>query len=302
MIDERQEELAALAALDLLEGAERAEFEAALARNPELARHVADLREACAALAHTCPAAQPPAGLKARVLQSCPVRAAAAKAPARILPFPSLLAWAVAAGLAVAAAWSGQLYWTARTENDLLRDQQKLADLALQGARNQLNEERIVNQRELADIRQQVTDTNRALVDATQRAGDSARQMAVLAGQLKVASNLMRLKIVALSPTPSNTAKAVAVALWDAAKQEGMLDISKLPPLAAGQDYQLWALDPQYSAPVSSGVFQVDPVTCTACVTFKTAKPIKSGVRFAVSLERKGGDITPHGPILLLSD
>ena len=302
MIDERQEELAALAALDLLEGAEKAEFEAAVARNPALARHVAELREACAALAHTCPKAQPPAELKARILQSCPLRRAAAQPPGRILPFPSLLPWAIAASLAAAAIWSGQLYWTTRTENALMRDQQKLADLALQSTRTQLEEERIVDQRALADTRQQVAAMNRELAEATQQAGNSAKQMAALAGQLKVASNLMRLKIVALAPTPGNTAKAVAVALWDAAKQEGMLDVSKLPALAPGQDYQLWALDPQYSAPVSSGVFQVDPVTCTACVTFKTAKPIKSGVRFAVSLERKGGDITPHGPILLLSD
>ena len=34
MIDERQEELASLYALDLLEGAERVQFEAALARDP----------------------------------------------------------------------------------------------------------------------------------------------------------------------------------------------------------------------------------------------------------------------------
>ncbi len=130
----------------------------------------------------------------------------------------------------------------------------------------------------------------------------TARQQATaLAGQLKIASNLMRLKVVGLAPTPGNTAKnGVAVALWDAAKQEGMLDVGKLPALGPDQDYQLWALDPQYSAPVSSGVFQVDPVTCTACITFKAAKPIKAGVRFAVSLERKGGEITPHARRSLL--
>ncbi len=60
MIDERQEELAALAALGLLEGAEKAEVEAALARNPALARHGDELREAAASLAHTCRGCPPP--------------------------------------------------------------------------------------------------------------------------------------------------------------------------------------------------------------------------------------------------
>ena len=48
-------------ALDLLEGAERAQFETALLRNPELQSPVRDLREAGARLTHTAPAAQPQA-------------------------------------------------------------------------------------------------------------------------------------------------------------------------------------------------------------------------------------------------
>ena len=50
MIDERHEELAALYALDLLEGAEKTSFEAALAGSPELQMLVRELREASTAL------------------------------------------------------------------------------------------------------------------------------------------------------------------------------------------------------------------------------------------------------------
>jgi anti-sigma-K factor RskA len=64
MIDERQEELASLYALDLLDGAERAQFETALVQDPELQRLVQELREAGSALAHTAPAPPPPAALK----------------------------------------------------------------------------------------------------------------------------------------------------------------------------------------------------------------------------------------------
>jgi anti-sigma-K factor RskA len=281
MIDDRQEELAALAALDLLEGEELADFQAALARDPELRRRACECCEAAAALCHMAPAAEVPAGLKARILQSVPQAGRPPERAARIIPFAALLPWAIAACLAAAAAWSGARYLAVRSENLLMRNEQKLAGLELQRVRNQMEEERIVDQRELADSR---------------------GQLASLSGQLKVANNLMRLKIVALTSAPGGAAKGVAVVLWDAAKQEGMLDVSKLPALAAGKDYQLWALDPQYGAPVNSGVFQVDPVTCTACITFKTEKPINSGSRFAVSLERKGGVPSPEGPVVLVSD
>src|SRR5206468_3400791 len=70
MIDERQEELASLYALDLLEGAERAEFEQALAGDTELQALVRQLREASTALAHSTPAARVPVELKSRVLAS----------------------------------------------------------------------------------------------------------------------------------------------------------------------------------------------------------------------------------------
>jgi anti-sigma-K factor RskA len=302
MIDDRHDELAALAALDLCDPGERAEFEAALARDPALARRVAELRETACALAHTAPSCLPPAELKARILQSIAQSQPAAKPAARIISFPVLLPWALAAGLAVAAAWSGERYLTLRSETALLRDQQQLASLELQRVHTQLEADQIVNQRELADSRQQLTAMSQKLAEATQQAGSSIRQLASLSGQLRVANNLMRLKIVTLAVTPAMDAKMPpAVALWDSAKQEGMLDV-KLPALQPGKDYQLWALDSQYGAPVDSGVFQVDPVTCTACITFHTTKPIKLGAKFAISLERKGGMPSPHGPIVMMSD
>src|ERR1039458_2983924 len=58
MIDDRQEEIAALHALDLLEGAERDQFVAELERNAELRGRVGDLRQAGAGLAHLAQTAQ----------------------------------------------------------------------------------------------------------------------------------------------------------------------------------------------------------------------------------------------------
>ncbi|HEY1108323.1 MAG TPA: hypothetical protein VGE76_06815, partial [Opitutaceae bacterium] len=80
MIDEHQEELAALYAFDLLEGEERARFEAALAQDPQLQALVHELRETSAQLAHA-QATPPPAALKDRVLASIAGRAGAIAAP-----------------------------------------------------------------------------------------------------------------------------------------------------------------------------------------------------------------------------
>jgi anti-sigma-K factor RskA len=303
MIDERQEELAALAALDLLDGTERTEFEAALAQNPALLKHVAEMREAACALAHLAPCCEPPEALRARILLSIGHPQEVAKPRARLIPFPVVIPWALAACLAAVAAWSGERYMTVRSEYGLLSDQQKLADLELQRVHNQMEEERIVYQRELADNRQQLTAMSDKLAEASQQASASLTQLASLTGKLKVANNLMRLNIVTLVPTGAGDPKMPpAVTLWDSAKQEGMLDV-KLPALESEKVYQLWAIDSQYNnSPVSSGVFRVDPVTCTACIYFKPDKPIKVGAKFAISLERKGGVPKPEGPIVMLSD
>ncbi len=74
--------------LDLLEGAERANFEARLALDPGLAQGVVAAREALAASALSTPVALPP-GLKARVMAHTVVAPApsAATTEAKVLPF-----------------------------------------------------------------------------------------------------------------------------------------------------------------------------------------------------------------------
>ncbi|WP_415907221.1 hypothetical protein [Oleiharenicola sp. Vm1] len=60
MIDERQEELAALYSADLLDGTAKAAFEAEIAHRRELGVLVAELREANTALALTTRQVAPP--------------------------------------------------------------------------------------------------------------------------------------------------------------------------------------------------------------------------------------------------
>ncbi|HXQ80181.1 MAG TPA: anti-sigma factor [Opitutaceae bacterium] len=286
MIDDRQEELAALYALDLLEGEEREQFVAELGRSSELRRRVGDLRQAATALAHAAPEADPPAALKARILASASAQAgrrpASEDAPAalpragRPAAFPSWVPWLAAACFGVAAIWSEKVYLAARSENLSLREEQRLAQLALEQTRGQLGE-------------------------ATRLLATSGREIAELNAKLKAEGDLAHFKIATLASMLGNSPAALAVAVWDPAREEGVLTVSKLPALAAEMDYQLWVIDPQYPSPVSGGVFVVDPATGEAHVVFRVQKPVKSIAKFAVSLERKGGVPKPEGPIVLLS-
>jgi anti-sigma-K factor RskA len=281
MIAERHEELASLYAFGLLEGGELDQFEAALARDAELQTLVADLTSTAATLALTAPAATPSAALKARVLGHI----AALPAPhavAPVVPFRTSfwLPLAAAAGFAFTAVWFGQLYFVTRAENSLLRDQQALADAALESTRNQLEAERLLARHERADA--------------------SAR-LAALTTQMQEQSDLARFKIATLASLLDNSPQALAVAVWNPTTQEGVLTVEKLPAVAPGQDYQLWVVDPQYPIPVDGGVFSVDPATGEARYRFKADKPVKSIAKFAVSLERKGGVPKAEGPMVLLS-
>lgn len=291
MIDERHEELAALYVLDLLEDDDRARFETALASNPALQALVRDLRDASHAVAHTA-ATPPPADLKARLLASIGSHARTTDASEQMSRVPTppraalvtprtLIPWAIAACLAVVSLWLGGRYLAASSEASLLQRQRALTEVALESIRQQLEAERIVTRRQLQDLGQEL---------------DQAKtQLAKTRGSLDIA----RCKITLLAAAAKDTPQALAVALWDAARQEGVLAVEKLPALQPGQDYQLWVVDPQYKDPVDGGVFNVDPSNGTARFAFKARQPVAAVNAFAVSRERKGGVAKAEGPILL---
>ena len=91
-------------------------------------------------------------------------------------PLGRLLPWAVAAAMAIAAAWAGCLWLTARIEMTVLRDEQKLAEMELQSVRNQLEAERVVLGRELADLRRQAQDSERRMAELAREVADRRRK------------------------------------------------------------------------------------------------------------------------------
>jgi anti-sigma-K factor RskA len=279
MIDDRQEELASLHALGLLEGAELEQFHAELSGNAELRGRVAELRVAATALAHAAPEATPPEALKARILASAAARGARQAGVPRetkVVRFPAWIPWAVAAGLGIAVAWTGRRYSEERDANAALAEQQRIAQKTLDETRDQL-------------------------ADAKRLATMYDNEVAELTVKLRQQGDLAHFRIATLASMLGNSPAALAVAVWDPSREQGVLEVSKLPALATEKDYQLWVIDNQYPAPVSAGVFVVDPATGEAHIVFKAAKPVGSIAKFAVSLERKGGSPSPEGPIVLIS-
>jgi anti-sigma-K factor RskA len=277
MIDDRQEEFASLHALGLLEGAELESFQAELGANEELRMRVAELSVAATALAHVAPEATPPESLKARVLASADARAVRrVAAGAKVNRFPTWIPWAIAAGLAVVVAWTGRRYYEERSENATLTELQRVAGQTLVQARGQL-------------------------ADAKRLSTMYDNEVAELTVKLREQGNLAHFRIATLASMLGNSPAALAVAVWDPSREQGVLEVSKLPAPATEKDYQLWVIDKQYASPVSAGVFVVDPATGEAHIVFKAAKPVGTIAKFAVSLERKGGSPSPEGPIVLIS-
>ena len=276
MITERHEELAALHALGLLEGAERSAFESELAGNAELRGLVDSLAESTAALALAAPPVEPPAGLKNRVLAACtaPAGDGAGESPGgKVIAFPllRLAPWAMAAALAVAAIWLARQNLFLRQENSTLRTERALAEVAYKTAQNQLTERSLLAENMIND----------------------------LGGKLRRSEDLGRLKVAALASLAGNSTEARAIAVWDPEQQAGLLTIEKLPAIADTQDYQIWVVDPAYPNPVNGGVFHVSADGKVA-LAFKPDQPVKQAAAFAISLERKGGVPKAEGTILLL--
>lgn len=203
-----------------------------------------------------------------------------ADAPPPVVPFrlPAWACWGAAIVLALATGYLAQLHFAGQAELVVLRESATLARVESESARQLLEAERLLAQRQIADLR-----AAEARVAELQRQG-----------------GLGQLKIAALAAPAGGSSDARAVAVWSSAAQQGVLAVEKLPILAADQDYQLWIVDAQSPTPVDGGVFAVDPATGSARFEFRPKQPVAEAARFAVSRERKGGAPKAEGPAMLL--
>jgi anti-sigma-K factor RskA len=110
-----------------------------------------------------------------------------------------------------------------------------------------------------------------------------------------------KMQIATLQSTVSEYQQGVAVVVWNSEKQEGILKLEKMPPVALDKDYQLWVVDPSKKTPVNAGVVKVD-AKGFAKVEFKPTVDVQQADKFALSVEKKGGVAENEGPIILLSE
>ena len=220
--------------------------------------------------------------------------------PDHVVPFrlPSWTAWAAAVCFILATGYFAIANFNTRSTFGALRESERLARIESQSLRNLLEAERLISRRQIETLKLAQTETTALRSTLDSERASSAAQIAALTQQ----SALADLKIASLASLAGNTPEARAIAVWNPSTQEGVLSVSKLPALAKDKDYQLWVIDPQYPIPVDGGVFQVDPTSGAARISFKPNKAIKAVAKFAVSLERKGGVPKAEGPMVLLSD
>ncbi len=250
--------------------------------------------------------------------------------PPAPLSFRVLIPWAIVAGLAVGGAWLGQLYFAARAEIALLHDQEALSNLAVIGARQQAEAERILSNRQLAEDKRHLVQLDQQIAQSTHQIADARREIveisarlvtsrielhqlrerlasvtddaSTLRERLKTETDLAQFQLVALASPAAGSSSPNALVVWNPIAQAGLLRIEKLPAAASDRDYQLWIGDPAYPEPVDAGVFTVDAATGAARITFKPRQPVTNPTQFSVRLERKGGAPKAAGPVLLVGE
>ena len=179
-----------------------------------------------------------------------------------------VIPWAIAGCLAIALIWMAQRDATSRAEAALLRQQQAFADVGFENLIQQLEAERIL----------------------------SGRQLTMLQEQMKAHTGLASLQLAVLRPTPNNSGDALAIALWDAAKQEGVMLVEKAPALPAGQRLELWLIEQkENAAPISGGVLKLS-ADSEARVRFKPTTAVSALKGFAMSREPRDSSAAHSQP------
>ncbi|MGB8463773.1 MAG: anti-sigma factor, partial [Terrimicrobiaceae bacterium] len=182
--------------------------------------------------------------------------------------------WAIAAGLAICCV----LLWSEKS---------RLSEAI--GSLEKENHSLLVRVDDL--------DAQRVRLETRISALESERdQLQVRVASLEARDPLRDIQPVMLAAQRGAPAGAQIVALWDPQRKSGALHLAKLPDPAPGKDYQLWIITPESKKPVDAGI--IPPAS--QCLSFSATQPVTQVAALAISLEPKGGSITPRGPVIYL--
>ena len=334
MTPEQREELAALLALDCLEGDELEQALRLRRDDPEFAALVDELEQTAMLMVETVAPVTPAPALKRRLLEQLDAEsatgaddlpapgkvvglpaAAPANSPPPVAPAPTVdapfraswIGWAAALALALAIGWLLVDRRQLLESNDRLANSEAETRAALVEAELQLQQVPQL-QGQLAAARSELAETERrsqelaAMLDdremelatATAELEDSATELA----RLRQRDQLARTRIASLEATLEAYQTARVVVIWDEETKRGVVQIEGLPELDAEQDYQFWVVDPNQEQPVDAGTIELDE-TGSARVDFEPRRPIAEAAMFAISIEAAGGVPFNEGPIIL---
>lgn len=333
MTEETREELAALLALDGLEGDELEQALRLRREDPQFAALVDELEQAAMLMADAVPPATPSPALKQRLFKQLDTLPPAdtgnapaattrlvgmSAAPAELAAatptrqpaagwLPGWAGWAAALALAIATGWT-------------LVDRRQLADahhrLATDkaGVRTALAaaEQRLLEipelQARIDAARAELAEARTRSEELTDRLAEREMELARTAGaledsaaelaRLRQSNQLARTRIASLEATVEAYQTARVVVIWDEEAKRGVVQIEGLPELDAEQDYQFWVVDPNQEQPVDAGTIELDE-SGSARVDFEPRRPIAEASMFAISIEAAGGVPFNEGPIVL---
>ena len=111
------------------------------------------------------------------------------------------------------------------------------------------------------------------------------KQITVISNDLTTVSSPSNIRIELAGLPLSPAAKALI--FWDKERKTTYINTSEMPPIAAGKQYQLWAIVD--GKPVDLGVMPLDN-TQTALLR---VKDVSAPQAFAITIEPKGGSVNP---------
>ena len=261
MSHEPYDTLAAIYAVDALDGEDRVRFEAHLAAGcAECEAVVRESNEALAALAREVPPAIPPASVKERLMRRI---ADTAPASGRVPAPRAQWRWLVgsAAAAVVVAGFTGA-FVAARYEARLGQMAREMA------ASNQRAH------RELAALQSELASSR----DVIELLRDPGTRVVTLHGQ-------------------GSSPDALGRVVWND-RAGGHLFVAKMAPPPEGKTYELWTIGA--GAPRPAGLIDV-PAAGTARLRVDPVPGGESVKVFAVTVEPAGGTPAPTGPMILAS-
>lgn len=287
---------AALYALGLLDPEESRALEQLITSDPALATLVRELQDTLAATTRALPSEAPPPALRTQLIHQ--VRLRKNHAPSRPTPLRSTnspawsrLGWGLAAAFAVTAAW----LFTERSRLD-----HSLAVVAANEAiareQTQSALTRVASSEKTAASAAAEAQSLKATLASTET---RLTQLTTDLQTLQQRNNLAQMQIATLQSSVEEYSKGVAVVIWDSEKNQGILKLEKMPPLAVDKDYQLWVVDPSKPKPVDAGIVKMD-ANGFAKIDFKPVVDVSEAAKFALSVERKGGVPQNEGPIVFI--